>query len=129
MHPKNTKKGNPPNVKVAAPPSSDAATATTTHDDGTFIRTALVCDHHNGSVDLVAADGTRLAQVNIFYASNSDGHECLIVDVIDVDKRYSNLRALAFSNEKREIVNVPPGGNLVSVDFRRPVPGRTGTTQ
>ena len=67
----------------------DAETHTTTHDDGTFIRTAIVCDRGDtGSLDLVRSkDGKRLAQINISFLENTDGEECLIVDVIDVALR------------------------------------------
>ena len=101
-------------------PSRDATTPTTTHDDGTFIRTALVVSGDHGSIALVTADGTRGAQVNVFYeASNNDGEECLMVDVIDVDNRYTERRALVFSPTERKSLDVPKGGNLVASHFAR----------
>jgi len=72
--------------------SKDAYTKISVHDDGTFVRTALVANGGDtGSIDLVDAKGVRLAQVNISLLRGhaEDGGECLIVDVIDVDRRYS----------------------------------------
>lgn len=101
--------------------TKDATTRTTTRtdtEDG-FTRTAIVCDAGDGpSVDLVTSSGVRLAQVNISFTLDDEGNEVLIVDVIDVDKRYQRRRALAFSPKVRREMKVPRGGTLVSVDFR-----------
>jgi len=87
-----------------------------------FTRTAIVVEGNDtGSIDLVDRHGNRLCQINVSYLPSSDGEETLIVDVIDVDKRFTTRRALAFSPADRRILDVPQGGNLVSVDFRRPV--------
>jgi hypothetical protein len=103
----------------AVPQSRDAFTQTAVYDDGTFTRTALVVgDGDTGSIDLVDARGVRLAQVNISFIPKRDGEEVLIVDVIDVDKRYASKRALVFSPTSRAELDVPEGGNLVSTDFR-----------
>jgi len=103
----------------AAKPSKESLTPTTTHDDGRFVRTAIVLDPSTGvsSVDLVTPDGVLLARVN-FVPSRVEG-ESLIVDVIDVSGRYETKRALTFSPTERRQVDVPEGGSLVSVDFRR----------
>jgi hypothetical protein len=102
--------------------SKKAHTKTATFDDGTFERTALVLEGGDtGSVDLVTKDGERRAQINISFMPDSDGEECLIVDVIDVEGRYTVRRALTFAPSKRASMNVPKDGNLVSTDFRRAV--------
>jgi hypothetical protein len=110
-------------AKPASSASKDATTHTSIHDDGKFRRTALVIvGRDTGSVDVVMADGTRLCQINISFlpSPSSDGRrEALIVDVIDVDNRYPERRALAFSNTERAVIDVPKGGTLVSVDFRK----------
>lgn len=94
--------------------SVDAFTKTTTFDDGTFVRTALVVEGPGvGSIDLVNKAGKRIAQVNISYSPN-----CLIVDVIDVDKKFKQRRFHAFSNNERKDVDFPKDGKLGSVDFR-----------
>lgn len=105
---------------TTSPVGRAAYTPTSTYDDGTFTRTALVMTTgETGSVDVCLPDGTRLCQINV---SVCDGGDVLIVDTIDVDRRYSVKRALTFSTEKREIVNVPTGGTLVSADFRKLCP-------
>jgi hypothetical protein len=96
--------------------SLPAETQITTHDDGKFIRTALVIEPKegkSGSVDIVTKDGKRLCQINLF--AYEDGS--LIVDVIDVDDRYKIRRALVFSDGERRSIDVG-NGNLVSVDFK-----------
>lgn len=116
-----------------APESRDAFTPTTTFDDGRFQRTAIVVYDSShpadfadkqGSVDVVRiVDGKvqRLAQINLFHAVNSDGQELLMVDVIDVDKRYPTRRALVFSPTSRAHLDVPEGGNIVASHFARKV--------
>lgn len=101
--------------------SKDAYTKINVYDDGTFIRTALVIGTGDtGSVDIVDSEGVRLAQVNISLVRGhaEDGGEVLIVDTIDVDKRYDSKRALVFSPTSRAHSDVPEGGSLVSADFR-----------
>jgi hypothetical protein len=105
----------------AVPQSKDAFTQTAVYDDGTFIRTALVIGTGDtGSIDLVDSEGVRIAQVNISLVRGyvEDGGEVLIVDTIDVDKRYARKMALCFSNGERRMLNVPEGGSLISADFR-----------
>lgn len=94
--------------------SKRADTKTTTYDDGEFTRLAIVVDvgSEAGSVDVVDASGKRLCQINLFAYTDA-----LIVDVIDVDNRYTDRRALTFRNGTREAV---PADKLVSVDFRKP---------
>jgi hypothetical protein len=101
----------------------DAQTRTATYDDGKFVRTALIIDEDgpNGSqsVDVIRiVDGrpVRLCQINLFDYRDEDS---LIVDVIDVDARFTRRRALVFSpTAGRSELAVPKEGNLVSVDFR-----------
>ena len=108
-----------PAVKGSLP----ALTETSTHDDGRFVRTALVLGgagaeggrDEGGSIDVIdKVTGVRLCQINLV-ALRGGG---IIVDVIDVEKRHATRRALAFSQTERRIVEVPEGGTLVSVDFR-----------
>jgi hypothetical protein len=95
--------------------AKEAFTKTTTRDDGKFVRTALVLSNtETGSVDVVDAAGNFLARLNLC-AIESGG---VIVDVIDVDKRYAVKRAMTFAGGERRAMTVPEGGNLVSVDFR-----------
>lgn len=107
----------------------DATTPTTTFQDDKFVRTALVVSNDAdpkrelGSIDVVRiVNGKveRLAQINIFHAlKSSDGEELLMVDVIDVDERYTTRRALVFSPTERAHLDVPKGGNLVASHFAR----------
>ena len=94
--------------------SKNAETKTTTFDDGTFLRTALVVyDPHVGSIDVLDKRGNRVCQINIFVGENS-----LIVDVLDVDKRFPHKRALCFSKQERRAMETFEESSLVSVDFR-----------
>jgi hypothetical protein len=99
----------------------DNLTAVTVHDDGKFARTALVMPYspNPGSVDLVDAEGQLLARVNVVRFAQPDG-EALIVDVIDAGERFPHKRAFGFAAGVRTTLEVPEGGKLVSVDFRRP---------
>ncbi len=97
--------------------SNDAQSKLTTHDDGKFVRTAIVIGGTE-SIDLVAQDGTLLARINVVFLPNSEAGEHLIVDVIDVADRYKSRRMLAFSQTERVISVVPEGGKLVSADFQ-----------
>jgi hypothetical protein len=79
--------------KPMTTPSKDARTQVSTYDDGRFIRTALIISGSEvGSIDLVNAEGVRLAQINISHLPNGHGNghgdECTIVDVIDMSDRY-----------------------------------------
>jgi hypothetical protein len=103
--------------------SEKVLTKTTTHDDGSFVRTALVIENDKydnvGSIVLVNKSGKRIAMLNISYnAMSHKGEEYLIVDVIDVDRRFDNRRALGFSNTERTEMHAPKDGKLISVDFR-----------
>lgn len=100
-------------------PSKEALTPTTTHDDGSFIRTALVLDAKTsaqiGSVDLVSPSGERIAQLNI--TLYPDG--ALIVDTIDTEKRWGQTRAFLFgAGEPRVFHTTAQRGAIVSADFR-----------
>jgi hypothetical protein len=103
----------------------DALTAVTVRDDGKFARTALVMPYspNPGSVDLVDAEGQLLVRVNVVRSAQPDS-EALIVDVIDVDDRFPQKRVYGFplggSQGRRTSLDVPEGGKLVSVNFRRP---------
>jgi len=99
-------------------PSKPALTKTATHDDGTFIRTAIVLDASQaaevGSIDLVTPDGKRIAQLNVTYYP--DG--ALIVDTIDTEKRWTQARAFLFAKGDRRYHESVTKGSLVSADFR-----------
>ena len=95
----------------------DAQTSIGSYNDGKFVRTALVIDgtENTGSVDVLDKNGHRVAQLNVFVSEDGG----LMVDVIDIEKRFAVKRALAFANGQRESMTVPEGGSLVGVDFRR----------
>lgn len=98
--------------------STDALTTTTTHDDGTFVRTALVIDSGEGtggSVDLINANGELLARVNVF---TDDRGDWLAVDVCDVGDRFTERRVLSFTDGRRQSLDA---GSVGAVDFRREV--------
>lgn len=114
-------------------PTKDATTKTTTYTTEGFKRTALVLGTKpdDGSIDVLDRNGKRLCQINIFHLqpSESDG-EGLIVDVIEVENRFSIRRALVFVKTKqgeikREIVDVGQG-SVVSADFREPLSRKEG---
>jgi predicted amidohydrolase len=94
----------------------DAKTQVTEHDDGSFIRTALVIDPNDngGSVDIVDVDGKLLARVNVFLSARGSKEETLMVDVIDVDRRYTVRRGLGFVRGERRMIEV---GDLVGAHF------------
>lgn len=100
------------------PPSRPALTKTTTHDDGMFVRTAIVLDASKnaecGSIDIVSPDGKRICQVNITLFS--DGN--LILDTIDTEKRWKKASAFLFSGGERVWHERKIPGSLVSADFR-----------
>lgn len=108
------------------PPATDAITPTTTHDDGTFIRTAIVIEpgaENEGSIAIVLPDGTRLALLNIFVYE--DGKQ-VIVDVVDTDERYEERTALTFADNLRQSL---PAAKVVSANFRGLKTGGTGNTE
>lgn len=99
-------------------PSKPALTKTAFHDDGTFVRTAIVLDASQaaevGSIDLITPDGKRIAQVNISYYP--DG--ALIVDTIDTEERWTQARSFLFDKGDRRYHESTTRGSLVSADFR-----------
>jgi len=98
--------------------SETAQSHVTTHDDGRFIRTAIVIQEEGTSFDLVDKFGKRLAVVNGFVYRNDDDNAVnhIIVDVIDVDDNFSKKFALTFHDGARRFADT--NGNLVSADFR-----------
>lgn len=102
---------------TANKPSTIATTATSTFDDGKFVRTSLLVGEGSGSVDLVCGkDGrTRLAQVNVFYTSDGT----LMVDVIDVDGQFASHRAIGFSSGERP--QSVPTDSIVGAHFSNEV--------
>jgi len=95
-------------------PSKDAQTPVSTHDDGKFIRTAIVLGKDaSGSLAIVdPLTGKRLALVNVFR-----GEASLIVDVIDVDGVFTTHRALGFV-KSTGARNQAETDTIVSADFR-----------
>lgn len=93
--------------------STNAHTHVTTHDDGKFIRTALVAvpGQDSGSIAIVNPEGKRFALINVFLYEDGT----LIVDVIDSDERYEARRALVFNDGQRQSL---PAAKVVSADFR-----------
>jgi hypothetical protein len=91
----------------------DATTKTTTYTSERFMRTALVISGKgpDGSVDIVTEAGARLAQINIFLTDEGT----LMVDVIDVDKRFARHMAVAFPNRERKAI--PDCGPIVGAHF------------
>lgn len=96
--------------------SENAQTPTAEHDDGRWIRTAvvLVDEKNSGSIAVVNEKGERLALLNIF---TSDDNDWFAIDVIDIEQRYSNRRALVFNNGTRQDLQAPT--TLIGVDFRK----------
>ena len=84
-----------------------------THDDGKFVRTAVVCGpgEQSPSFALVDETGKRLAVVNVF---RTEGLEWMAVDVCDVDDRFDHRRVLAF---KDGTFNDLDCGSVGAVDF------------
>lgn len=87
-----------------------------------FCRTALIVDDPNaGSVDVVVFIGgkmVRVCQINISIGEVGTSEEYLIVDTIDVDRRYDKRRALVFPEEGAGSMEMPANA-LVSADFRK----------
>lgn len=120
--------------KRPAPKNPNATVETVTREgaDG-FIRTGIVLSNEERtgsgikSVELTRIRNgkvERIALLNIVY-SETDG-EHLIVDVIDVDKRYAKRRALAFGPPTaacpsgRVDMTAPENGTVISVDLSKP---------
>lgn len=99
--------------------SKDAQTRVTTRDDGQFVRTAIVInlkrdgERQGGSLDVVDQDGNFLVQIVI-----SAGEDFIIVDTIDVEKRYPKRAAIAFPNKQQKRITIDDKGTIVSADFR-----------
>jgi len=95
--------------------SETAFTKTGVHDDGQWIRTAVVVgEGKGGSIAVVNPQGKRIALLNIF---TSEDNDWFAVDVIDVDKQFANRRALVFDNGTRQDMQAPT--TLIGVDFRK----------
>lgn len=96
-------------------PAEDARTHVTTHDDGTFLRTAIQPNggprSGQGSIDVLGHNGERLCQLNVFTYENGN----VIVDTIDVDDRYEERNALTFRDGGREFL---PTDKVISADLR-----------
>lgn len=95
--------------------SKNAETPVTTHDDGKFVRTALVVGGENtGSIDIVNTSGERIALLNLF--TNSD-NTWFAVDVIDKDERFDRHAALTFKDGLQQRLDDANG--LIAADFRK----------
>ena len=101
--------------------SEKAATPTSTHDDGRFVRTALIVGAEDfegkmrgGSVAVVNTNGERLALLNIF---TNEYNTWFAVDVIDIDNRYNKRTAIVFNEGAKDFLDTG-SGNLVAADFR-----------
>lgn len=97
--------------------SEQALTQMTTHDDGKYVRTALVIggDAQGGSVDVLSPDGEFLVRLNLFTKDDSEGL-WFALDCIDIEQKFQTRRALTFDNGCRH--DVATEGNLVATDFR-----------
>lgn len=90
-------------------------TEVSTHDDGRFVRTAIVVPD-SASFDLIDANGKRLALINVFHYEKAEGRE-VSIDVIDADKNHEGkVEALTYSDGQR--VFTGSSGNLVAALFR-----------
>jgi len=99
--------------------SEQAQTKTTTHDDGKFVRTALVIGpgQDGGSVDVLDPSGHFLARINLFTHGKDDPDGLwFAVDVIDMEDQFNYKRALIFEDGGRQ--DMETTGNLVAADFR-----------
>lgn len=101
--------------------SENAETTHTTHDDGKFVRTALVLGESSeiggsggGSISIVNDKGERIALLNLF--TNED-NSWFAVDVIDVDKKFDKHAALTFKDGLQQRLDNANG--LVAADFRK----------
>jgi hypothetical protein len=111
------KKTPPAKLPPIKEPSHNARILTIAHDDGRFIRTGLVIEGEICSIALVNGKGKRLALLNIT-ALGDEGEKGLLVDVIDIDKRYQARRVYGFAAGIKTTFPLAPGGTVVSVDFR-----------
>ena len=101
--------------------SDSAISEVTTYDDGKFERTAIIIEEGGVSFDLLDKFGNRVAQINAFsYFSEHDPKRLdhVIIDVIDIDKRFGDNCALTFTDGMRKYLEA---SNLVSVDLKRKV--------
>ena len=78
--------------------SKDAQTPTTTFDSDGFVRTAIRLKKLGecGSIDVLDHEGRRLAQLNLYVVEDGETFMC---DVIDVDERFKNRRAIIFRHQ------------------------------
>jgi len=95
--------------------SEEAWTPVTKHDDGKFVRTALVVRHSEkgGSIAIVNEEGERIALINMF--TNED-NSWFAVDVLDKDGRYDQHSAITFEHGTQRRLDNAKG--LVAADFR-----------
>jgi len=85
----------------------------TTHDDGTFIRTAIGLNANGGGgIVILDPKGEPLFLLNLFCFE--DGAD---VDVIPIG-RFPQLRALAWDYGTLVLDQCAPVGNLIAVDAR-----------
>lgn len=98
--------------------SESAETPVTTHDDGSWIRTAIVVtsgdEREGGSIAIVNEKGERIALVNMYTSSDNDW---FAADVIDIDGRFQRRRALVFDKGMKQDLVAPT--SLIGVDFRK----------
>jgi hypothetical protein len=97
----------------------DAWTPVTKRDDGKYERTALILapgDSNGGSVDVVNRDGELIVRLNLFTNEDNSWFAC---DVIDIAERFTDRRAIVFTDGggKRQSMNA--GTTLVAADFRK----------
>lgn len=98
---------------------NDFRTETTTHvDDRGGQRTAIVVgkNPNGGSIDVLDDNLKRVAQINVFVMHDGDH---VIVDVIDVENRYTKKRALTDPGSNREDRTQSPFNFLVSADLKK----------
>lgn len=106
--------------------SKDEQSTVTQHDDGRFIRTAIVVTREpedsggSASFDLVDELGNRIALINAFaYPDDETGEiKHVIVDVIDTDDNFPKKFALTFDNETRKFHHADTS-SLICADFRK----------
>ena len=97
--------------------SDNAKSEVTEHDDGQFVRTAIIVPKQGQSFDLVDVTGKRIAEVNAFVYYDGEGTlNHIIVDVIDKDNLFTERQALTFTKLGRTFT---PASGVVSTDFRR----------
>ena len=97
-------------------PSENIRTLTLIHDDGNYIRTALVIEGEPKSVVLVDGSGKRLVQIDIT-AFGVDGKDSLVIDITDKDARYP-VRALYSMDSPRMRLTPPKQEKTLRVDLR-----------